>query len=221
VVGGGTVGALRRGMDGVMFEVKVAHLSLQRVGRAYTQPYGMTAARFDLMNALGKKGMVQKDLWKLLNVTRSVVCEMVKALMERGWVKRVRAADSRSWLVMLTVKGRALFKKVFDEQVENGNVATTMERGLSWDGHTDNTLPIRETLLWYLAGIIAAYRTRRSWKGDKLYVTSPEDYYGWITTPEEGTWGDVPMITDVPWETLYSIPIEGSVVGVNDAVGGR
>src|SRR5690349_980733 len=89
--------ALGRGMDAVMFDVKAAHLALQRVGREFAHPYGMTVARFDLMNALGGKGMLQKDLWKLLQVTRSVVCEMVQSLMEKGWVKRVRAADSRTW----------------------------------------------------------------------------------------------------------------------------
>src|SRR5678815_1187646 len=195
-------------MDAVMFDVKAAHLALQRVGRAYTQPYGMTAARFDLMNALGKKGMVQKNLWKLLGVTRSVVCEMVRALMDLKWVHRVRAADSRTWLVMLTVKGRELFERVFDAHVESGEVATTMERGLSRKGAVDETLPVRERLLWDCSGIEAAYRTRPALWGVSLYMHTPEDYYAALTTPEEGTWGDVPMITDVAWETLEVIEID-------------
>ena len=194
-------------MDAVMFDVKAAHLALQRVGRAYAHPHGLTTARFDLMNALGSKGMVQKNLWKLLGVTRSVVCEMVHALMDLKWVKRVRAADSRTWLVMLTVKGRELFTRVLDAHVESGEVATTMERGLSRCGACDDTLPVRERLLWDCSGIEAAYRTQPPLYGVSLYMHTPEDYYFMLTTPEEGTWGDVPLVTDVEWEKLEAVEI--------------
>jgi DNA-binding MarR family transcriptional regulator len=189
-------------MDAVMFDVKVAHLSLQRVGRAYARPHGLTPARYDLMNALGNRGMLQKDLWKRLEVTRSVVCEMLQALMELGWIQRVRAADSRTWLVTLTERGRAIFQVVFDEHVNNGDVAVAMERGLSQGGLVDDTLPVRERLLGDCGGIIEAYRTRPIWRGEALYLSDIEDYCYWLTTPEEGTWGDVPFITDVDWETL-------------------
>jgi DNA-binding MarR family transcriptional regulator len=168
----------------------------------------MTVARFDLMNALGAKGMLQKNLWKLLEVTRSVVCEMVHSLMELGWVKRVRAADSRTWLVMLTVRGRELFQRVFEEQVDNGEVASHMECGLSrGPGNVVDTLPVRERLLWDCSGIVEAYRTRETWRGGSLYMSDPEDYYAVLTTPDEGTWGDVPFIDEVDWATLEVIPI--------------
>jgi DNA-binding MarR family transcriptional regulator len=194
-------------MDAVMFDVKVAHLSLQRVGRKYSRPYGLTPARFDLMNAVAESGMLQKDLWKRLEVTRSVVCEMVKALMTLGWLKRVRAADSRTWLVTLTEKGRAIFRAVFDEHVNSGDVAVAMERGLSRGGLVDDTLPVRERLLWDCGGIIEAYRTRAIWRGESLYMNDVEEYCYGLTTPEEGTWGDVPFITDVDWEKLESFEI--------------
>ena len=169
----------------------------------------MTVARFDLMNALGTNGMLQKDLWKLLEVTRSVVCEMVHSLMEIGWVKRVRAADSRTWLVMLTVKGKELFQRIFQETVNNGEVATHMECGLArGSGKVVNTLPVRERLLWDCGGITEAYRTRPAYRGESLYMSDPEEYAYSLTTVEEGTWGPVPFITDVPWETLESYPIE-------------
>ena len=172
-------------MDAVMFDVKVAHLSLQRVGRRFSRPYGLTPARYDLMNAIGCEGMLQKDLWKRLNVTRSVVCEMVHALMDLGWLKRARAGDSRTWLVTLTEKGRAVFRVVFDEHVNSGDVAVAMERGLSRRGLVDDTLPVRERLLWDCEGIIEAYRTRPIWRGESLYMDI-EDYCYTLTTPEEG-----------------------------------
>ena len=191
-----------------MFDVKAAHLALQRVGREFAHPYGMTVARFDLMNALGSKGMLQKDLWKLLEVTRSVVCEMVHSLMELGWVKRVRAADSRTWLVMLTARGRERFQRIFEETVNNGEVATHMECGLKrGTGNVVDTLPVRERLLWDCGGIIEAYRTRPCYRGESLYMNDPEEYYFMLTTPEEGTWGQVPFVTDV-WDKLESIPID-------------
>ncbi len=162
------------------------------------------------MNALGSEGMLQKELWKRLNVTRSVVCEMVQALMELGWLKRVRAADSRTWLVTLTAKGRAMFNVVFDEHVNSGDVAVAMERGLSRGGVVDNTLPVRERLLWDCDGIIEAYRTRAIWRGEPLYLSDIEDYCYELTTPEEGTWGDVPFVTDVEWGKLEVIEIDQS-----------
>ena len=97
---------------------------------------------------------------------------------------------------------------VFDGHVESGDVAVAMERGLSRSGCEDHTLPVRERLLWDCDGIITAYRTRRPWLGDPLYVNDPVDYYFMLTTPEEGTFGKVPFVTDVDWSTLEVIPID-------------
>jgi DNA-binding MarR family transcriptional regulator len=199
-------------MDGVMFEVKVAHLSLQRVGRACAKPFGLTPARFDLMNAIGCDGMLQKDLWKRLEVTRSVVCEMVSALMKLEWLKRERSKDKRTWLVTLTEKGKAVFRALFDEHVNSGDMAVAMERGLSRGGVVDNTLPVRERLLWDCGGIIEAYRTRPCWRGETLYLTDIEDYCYSLTTPEEGTWGDIPFVTDV-WDEREHFEVDHQVGG--------
>ncbi len=98
-----------------MFQLKAAHLSVQKVGRGLLREHeAMTPARFDLLNALGERGMRQMDLWKRLNVGRSAVSQMVRLLMELGWVKRVRAADSRTWLVMRTRNGREAFEAAND-----------------------------------------------------------------------------------------------------------
>ncbi len=168
-----------------MFETKAAHLSMQRVGRGLLRRHGLTVARFDLMNALGHKGMRQSDLWKRLNVVRSVICEMVRALVEMGWVKRVRAADSRTWLVMLTRRGRALFQRAFDEHVESGNVAVLMDYGLARRHAAADALKIRETLWWHLMSIQLTFRTSRWWRGPDLYWCDPEDYYHYLTWPGE------------------------------------
>lgn len=186
-------------MDAVLFELKAAHLSVQRVGRLFAKPYGLTPARFDLMNALGVDGMLQKDLWKRLNVTRSVICEMLGSLLEKGWVKRVRAADSRTWLVTLTTLGREIFQRCFQETVNNGEVVSMLERGL--ERCHSNTLTARETLWWYCQAFLAAYRTRRAWFGEDLYLCNPEDYYAWFIEPGEISYG-LPWANELPISEL-------------------
>ena len=177
-----------------MFELKAAHLAVQRVGRGILRPHGLTVARFDLMNALGEKGMKQSDLWKRLNVVRSVICEMVRSLMDLGWVKRVRAADSRTWLVMLTRLGRDVFRRAFDEHVESGNVAVLMDYGLAQRNADVDTQAIRETLWWHLTSLQVTFRTTPWWRGDDLYWCNPEDYYAWLTSPGEIA-GKVPFVS--------------------------
>jgi DNA-binding MarR family transcriptional regulator len=184
-------------MDAVIFELKAAHLSVQRVARFFAKPHGVTPARFDLMNALGEKGMIQSDLWKRLNVVRSVICEMVRSLMELGWVTRVRAADSRTWLVMRTKLGREIFQRAFQETVNNGEVVFMLERGL--EGCHSNTLTARETLWWYCGQFLEAYRTRPPWRGEDLYLCDPEDYYHWLTEPGEPA-GRLPWVSELDVE---------------------
>ena len=184
-----------------MFELKAAHLSVQRVGRGLLRPHGMTVARFDLMNALGLKGMKQSDLWKRLNVVRSVICEMVRSLMELGWVKRVRAADSRTWLVMMTRKGREIFQRAFDTHVESGDVAVLMDYGLAQKNAEVDALRIREVLWWHLTSIQVTFRKMPWWRGDDLYCCDPEDYYAWLTSTDDLA-GKVPFVGDQSSEAV-------------------
>ena len=180
-------------MDAVMFETKATHLALQRVGRRMLQRYGITPARFDLMNAIGLEGLRQSDLWKRLNVVRSVVSEMVRALEALGWVRRIRAADARTWRVKLTRLGRELFLRAFDECVENGNAAVTMDFGLA-QGHVESTHHVREVYLWHCTTISAVFRTMPWFRGDSLYCDDPEDYYHWLVEPGESG-SDIPYAT--------------------------
>jgi DNA-binding MarR family transcriptional regulator len=181
-------------MDAVMFETKETHLALQRVGRGMLQRFGMTPARFDLMKALGTKGMRQSDLWKRLNVVRSVVSEMVQALEELGWVKRVRAADSRTWLVMLTRRGRDVFQCAFDACVESGNAAVMMDYGLTQTHIESDSEDARTTYLWFANNIATTFRTAPWFRGDALYPNDPEDYYFMLLTPGEEP-GRIPYAT--------------------------
>ncbi len=187
----GTPAALLQRMDAVMFETKATHLAVQRVGRRLLQRYGITPARFDLMNAVGLDGLRQSDLWKRLNVVRSAVSEMVRALEAIDWIKRVRAADSRTWLVMLTRKGRDIFRRAFDECVENGDTAVLMDYGLAQTHIDVDSQRAREEYLFYATNISSSFRTTPWFRGDSLYCDDPEEYYFAILVPGDSP-GEVP-----------------------------
>jgi len=138
--------------------------------------------------------MRQSDLWKRLNVVRSVICEMVRSLVKLGWVMRVRAADARTWRVKLTQLGRRVFERAFDEHVESGNVAVTMDYGLAQEHAEVDALRARENLWWHLTSIQTTFREAPWWRGDDLYLCDPEDYYYFLTWPGEHA-GEVPFVS--------------------------
>lgn len=188
--------ALGVGMDAVMFELKGAHLAVQRVGRGLLRGFGMTPARFDLMFAVWGEGMKQSDLWRLLNVVRSVVCEMVRDLETLGWVERERdPEDRRTWIVKLTARGRALLERAYGERVANGVAAWWMDYGLA-QGHFElEGLRLREDLVFTCDGLMHMFRTQPSFFPPDLYVCDPEEYYHWFAdlelTPGPG---DLPFV---------------------------
>jgi len=182
-------------MDAVMFEVKGTHLAFQRAGRSFLRKYGLTPARFDLMNALGRDRIKQSDLWKRLNVVRSVVSEMVRALQALSWVKRVRAADGRTWLVMLTRRGRDAFERAYAECVENGDVTVTVDAALT-NGHVElDAMRRRDELIGVAGDVQAMFRTTPWFRGRDLYVVDIEEYCYWLTWPGELP-GEVPFVDD-------------------------
>ena len=121
-------------MDGVLFEMKKAHLAGARFGRELLKPFGgkLTPARFNLMLALyERRWMRQNDLWKLLGVVRSVVSEMLDSLHDLKWVKAIRAADGRTKLISLTQVGRKLFDLAFKHCVLSGAMPLEVDRALT------------------------------------------------------------------------------------------
>jgi DNA-binding MarR family transcriptional regulator len=165
------------GMDAVMFEMKGAHLAAQRVGRRLLRVYGLTPARFDLMNALGHRGLKQSDLWRRLNVVRSVVCEMARALRALGWVTRFRAADGRTWVLELTRRGREVLERAYAWCVGNGDVAQYMDVGLT-NGHVDvDALDARNLFVHRCVWFQSQFRVQPRFEGRALYTWDPADYY--------------------------------------------
>ena len=171
-------------MDAVLFEVKKAHLVGARFARRALSGFEMTPARFDLMNAVGARGARQSDLWRQLQVVRSVVCEMLSALEEVGWVVRKRdRTDGRTSRVSWTERGREVFERAYARCVESGDVgvhidAVLVNRLLEYDPE-----PRRVELMLGLRMLIREF----GWRGRRapdLYLWDPEDYYDWLVDTE-------------------------------------
>ncbi len=192
---GGTSSALGGVMDAVLFGLKGGHLSASRFARRALRPFALTPARFDLMNALGRRGARQCDLWRRLNVVRSVVSEMVGALLELGWVKRVRAADGRTWLVSLTKRGRDVFERAYARWVESGDAAVYVDAVLV--DRQFEVDPARSRI--ELITLTARFIDELGWelpRARSLYPWDPADYYFFFADMDPpSTYGPVPFVT--------------------------
>ncbi len=184
-------------MDAVFFSMKRAHLGGERLGRALLEPFGLTPARFDLMNTIADctEPMPQKELWKRLGVVRSAVCEMIKSLMRLALVKRYRAADSRTWIVQLTERGRELVQRAYDALINRGD-ATVLVDALITDDVALDPAPTRHEWAgtFFSIGARLGNRVRRN---RDLYCWDIEEFYAWLTTPEERNVHDgVPFVDE-------------------------
>jgi DNA-binding MarR family transcriptional regulator len=155
-------------MDAVNFSIKRAHLALLRLGRSLLGDTGLTPARFDLMNALFPGGAKQSDLWRQLEVVRSVVSEMLGSLESLGWVERVRAG--RTKLVKLTAAGLKVFEGVLDEYVASGDVGAWVDRAIAIIHDDPVVLALRQELIAMCGALRWTYRARPPFDGPDLYV---------------------------------------------------
>ncbi len=173
---------LGRGMDGVLFEMKKAHLAGARFSRTLLKPFGtkLTPARFNLMYALHGKPMRQSDLWKLLGVVRSVVSEMLDSLHELRWVKSIRAADGRTRLISLTRFGSKLIDFAYKHCVLSGDMPLEVDRALARDREKPADERYKGALIatkliqyfgWWLEG------------ASGLYVWDPAEYFEYFDWP--------------------------------------
>ena len=178
-------------MDAVLFEVKKGHLVGARFARRTLRGFELTPARFDLMNAVGRRGARQSDLWRRLQVVRSVVCEMVRALEEAGWVVRTRdRKDGRTWRISWTALGREVFERAYARWVESGDVAVCLDAVLVNGFFESDPGPKRTALITALGTLIGAF----GWAGQRardLYMWDPEDYYDRLVDTDLPTkyWG--------------------------------
>ena len=175
-------------------------MAAQRQGRLMLRGTGLTPARFDLMHAVGHRGMKQSDLWRRLNVVRSVVCEMVRALERLGWVERRRSeSDARTWIVRLTPRGREIFERAYDFAVEGGDATACFDLALA-EGHVEvDSLALRTEHIQRCNALMSAFGTRNWFRGPDLYLWDPEDYYFMLVYGPNDPLGP----NDVPWVTQF------------------
>ena len=103
-------------MHFLMFQMKRAHLSSVSAARPFCKQVELTPARFDVMRAASGLvlGRPQKELSKILGLSRTAISKMVRLLIERGLLRRERAPhDARTFLVQLTEGGAARMKLIY------------------------------------------------------------------------------------------------------------
>jgi DNA-binding MarR family transcriptional regulator len=88
---------------------------IERRSESFFQPYGLTGAQFNILNLLAAhEGRVdQAALVDLLLVGKSSISIVLNRMVRDGLVKREEhAKDRRQVVLVLTTKGRALWRKI-------------------------------------------------------------------------------------------------------------
>ena len=119
-------------MHKIFFALKRAHQSTLRFSRRVLPPFGLTAARYDMLHALKLRrndGMRQQYLEQVLGVCRATVSRMLGSLEELGLVRReIDPLDRRRKRVWLTDAGFARLQAAYEHLVKPGWV----QRALTW-----------------------------------------------------------------------------------------
>ncbi len=126
-------GALGVGMDPVFFSIKRAYYATLKLTRRALRAMGLTAARFDLLDALYRLGTrcvhLQSNLRRGLGVARSTISRMMISLEQLGLVTRRR--DGRDCIVALTAEGRRRVRRAFYGLVLVGHVGLALDGALA------------------------------------------------------------------------------------------
>jgi DNA-binding MarR family transcriptional regulator len=88
---------------------------LDRQSEAFFQPYGLTGAQFNIINLLAHRGgrMNQLALVDMLLVGKSSISTVLNRIVRSALVRREEhPSDRRQTVLVLTTKGRALWKKI-------------------------------------------------------------------------------------------------------------
>ena len=93
----------------------LVHSLLERRSEAFFQPYGLTGAQFNILNLLATREgrMEQAAVVDLLLVGKSSISIVLNRMVRDGLVKREEhPKDRRQVVLVLTAKGRALWRKI-------------------------------------------------------------------------------------------------------------
>jgi DNA-binding MarR family transcriptional regulator len=178
-------------LDNVFFALKRAYQGSLRVGRkalVAVRCEGLTPARLDMLHALATEDFLpQRELQRILGVTKATVSRMVRALEELGYVRRDRdEEDRRCMFVWLTERGTACVYSATKALIASGKIRRTIVRALGrpvWLYHrTPRELPEprcrRLVLRWLLRSLRAGFYARGC-----LRYPRPASFLPW--RPEE------------------------------------
>ncbi len=121
------------GMDPVFFTIKRAYYATLKLTRRALAAMGLTAARYDLLDALYKLGTrtisLQSQLRRAMGVARSTISRMMRSLEQLGLVTRRR--DGRDCIVALTPEGRRRVRRAHYGLVLVGHVGLALDGALA------------------------------------------------------------------------------------------
>ena len=122
-------------MNVIFFGLKRAYHGTLRVARSTLSRIGLTAARFDLLYAVGErsaKRMLQSTLRRVLGVSAPTVSRMLASLEELGLIRRRRMLeDARQRWVELTDAGDACIRRASWMLIHTGQVQLAVDSALS------------------------------------------------------------------------------------------
>jgi DNA-binding MarR family transcriptional regulator len=175
-------------MDAVFLAIKQAHLAANVFSRRCLKGFGLTPARFDLLNLLSNECVdgdwTQSGVRRVLGVARSTLSEMLDVLEGLGWIERsVNDHDGRTWFVSLTAKGLELVMRAYVALVGSGDVTVRVDAFMADDDPEEDPFPCAyETI-----GVARALARRFGRGGGEIYTYDPDDYVGWLVDESLGS----------------------------------
>jgi len=120
-------------MHELTFALKRAHLTWCYRAHTFTEPVGITPARFDMLHAIGHDGnRSQSYLNRLLGVSAPTVSRMLKSLRELDLIETRRGfMDRRERFHSLTARGLAILRRIGRKFIHNGFVDRLVARVLT------------------------------------------------------------------------------------------
>src|SRR5262249_32533278 len=119
----------------IVFGCKRAFHSTLRITRPILTAMGLTAARFDMLTAIGRKtyGIPQKCLRLVLGGSAPTISRMLRSLEELGLVERQPyREDRRTRYVVLTERGKARLRTATKELIGTGLVQLAIDCALTY-----------------------------------------------------------------------------------------
>ncbi len=150
-------------MNAIFFGLKRAYHGTLRIARSTLALLGLTAARFDMLYAIGQQAptrMLQSTLRGVLGVSSPTVSRMLGSLEELGLVRRTRVlGDGRQRWIELTDAGRASIRRASWILISTGQAQLAVDSALSPERwyDTQNCFALMEALDTFLGNFRHVY----------------------------------------------------------------